>query len=379
MIEHSDLLALAEQTAFPSVTLFLPTHRTGAELRQGPIRLKNMLREAAQALEARGMSSHEIEALFADVRKHTHSETDPFWQHRDHGLAVFISPAGTRYMDAPIHFEERIKVGRRFLVKPLLPLLMRDSRFYILAASLDTVQLYLATRFSMTPIGDERLSITALSVGAQDVLEQETSEQKTNPDTGSKTDEMMAGETPDDNTKFAQAVAKATAGMLANATEPLVLAADDRLLGRLRNHVHYRGLVEDGIREHPRSLSEDELHEKAYELVRPQLDATRADAVARYDARQGDAGKGAAGRIEDVVTAAAQGRIEALIVSIDATAAGVFLPEENRAVVAREATDDTMDLIDYAVLQTLQNGGSVYSQPADRRENLPPVAAILRF
>jgi protein required for attachment to host cells len=379
MIEHSDLLALAEQTAFPSISLFIPTHRTGAELRQGPIRLKNMLREAAQALEARGMPSHEIETLLADARQHTHSEADAFWQHRDHGLAVFISPAGTRYLNAPIHFQERIKVGRRFLVKPLLPLLMRDARFYVLAASLDSAQLYLATRFSMTPINEERLSITALSVGAQDVLDQETSEQQENPDTGPMTSGTMARERPDDNTKFAQAVAKATAAILANATEPLVLAADDRLLGRLRNHVHYRGLVEEGIREHPRSLGEDELHEKSYALVRPELDAARADAVARYEARQGDNGKGAADRIEDVVAAAAQGRVEALIVSIDATAAGVFLPDQNRAVVAREATEDTMDLIDFAVLQTLQNGGSVYSQPADRTADLPPVAAILRY
>jgi hypothetical protein len=34
------------------VSLYLPTHRTGAELRQGPIRLKNLLREATEGLAA---------------------------------------------------------------------------------------------------------------------------------------------------------------------------------------------------------------------------------------------------------------------------------------------------------------------------------------
>ena len=40
------LKELAQHTASPSVSIFLPTHRTGQDIQQDPIRFKNLLREA---------------------------------------------------------------------------------------------------------------------------------------------------------------------------------------------------------------------------------------------------------------------------------------------------------------------------------------------
>lgn len=370
---------LAEQTGFPRVSLYLPTHRAGTQLRQGPIRLKNLLREATVALEARGLPSREINALLHEALRHTSSETDPFWQHRDHGLAVFISRQETRYVDAPLGFEERVKVGRRFLVKPILPLLMRDSRFFVLEASLDRVVLHRATRFSMNPLDDERLSVASLSLGYAEPVGQETTRQGVNPDDRAIPQEMPPLEArlaPED---FALAIAKAVSAILADADEPLVLAADDRMLGMLRRHLRYNGMVEAGIREHPRSMTESELRERAYDLVRQQLDENRADVIRRLEARLQDAGNATASDlIQEIVPAACQGRVEALVVSVDATIPGVFLPEQNQAVVAREETDETMDLVDFAILQALQHGGKVYSRPSDRRE-LPAIGAVFRY
>jgi protein required for attachment to host cells len=384
MIKQDVILAdaiftLAERTGFPSVSLYLPTHRTGAELRQGPIRLKNLLRKAKEGLEARGMSSREIDALFKNVQQHTLNETDPFWQHRDHGLAVFISQEGTRYVDAPLHFDERVKVGRRFLVKPILPMLMRDSRFYVLEASLDHVVLHRATRFSMSAVDDERLSTASLHLGFTEPVSQETTIQEIDSDALASTEGLPPRGARQEPEKFALSAAKAAGAMLADADEPLVLAADDRMLGMLRQHLRYNGLVEEGIREHPRSLDAAELHKRAYALVERQLDQTRLDAIKRFEGRVHDASDaGASSLIQDIIPAACQGRVEALVVSIDAVIPGVFIPEQNQAVVAREETDETMDLVDFAIVQTLRHGGKIYSQPADRND-LPAIGAIFRY
>jgi protein required for attachment to host cells len=378
MINNDQVLALAEETGFPRISLFMPTHRTGAELRQGPIRLKNLLREASQRLETRGLSRDEINALLADARKYTESEADPFWQHRDHGLAVFISSEGTRYISAPVTFDEHVKVGQRYLVKPFLPLLMRDSRFYLLEASLDKVVLHGATRFAMSPVQDDRLAIVTLPAGTQDVLVQETSRQEANSASPPSKNDVMPSDLPEEVRKFGAAVAKAVDAVLADAHEPLVIAADDRLLGMLRNDIRYRGLVEDGIREHPRALDDDKLHARAYELVRERLDADRQAAIERFEGRQGS-GEGASDRIQEVLPAAVQGRVEALIVSVDARIPGLYVSETSNAVVAQDETDETIDLVDYAVLQTLRNGGAVYSHPVDRADALPQVAAIFRY
>jgi len=55
VIRRTDLQRLALQGAGSSVSLFLPTHRAGPEVQQGPIRLKNLLRQATEALQADGV------------------------------------------------------------------------------------------------------------------------------------------------------------------------------------------------------------------------------------------------------------------------------------------------------------------------------------
>ena len=46
---------LARQTASPSISIFLPTHRTGRETQQDPIRFKNLLRDAEKQLLGGGL------------------------------------------------------------------------------------------------------------------------------------------------------------------------------------------------------------------------------------------------------------------------------------------------------------------------------------
>ena len=42
------------------VSLYMPTHRGGAEIEQDPIRWKNLLRTAEERLEKKGMRSSDI-------------------------------------------------------------------------------------------------------------------------------------------------------------------------------------------------------------------------------------------------------------------------------------------------------------------------------
>ena len=64
MFSRSHLDELVAMDARPAVSLYLPTHVAGREIRQDPIRLKNLLSSAAERLAAfvRG-----IAAEFGDV------------------------------------------------------------------------------------------------------------------------------------------------------------------------------------------------------------------------------------------------------------------------------------------------------------------------
>ena len=52
MFSRSDLDELVAMDARPAVSIHLPTHVAGREIRQDPIRLKNLLSSAADRLAA---------------------------------------------------------------------------------------------------------------------------------------------------------------------------------------------------------------------------------------------------------------------------------------------------------------------------------------
>ncbi|MEM7566392.1 MAG: hypothetical protein AAF321_04095, partial [Pseudomonadota bacterium] len=156
MIGLDDLRTLIGSTGEARISLFMPMHKAGNEVRQNPIRMKNALKAAEAKLKEHDIDSEglldEAYAKLADQ-----DLADGFWQHQDHGLAVFIESGKTHWFKVPIDLKEAAHVGRSYHVKPLLPLLMRDGTFYVLASSQDRTQLFEASRYSMEPIQDERI------------------------------------------------------------------------------------------------------------------------------------------------------------------------------------------------------------------------------
>ena len=269
------------------------------------------------------------------------------------------------------------------MVKPLLPILMRDGTFYVLAVSQDGPILFAASRFGMSPMTDERFAVSSAKFVDRTQFNNEIG-WHTASRGGDNVQFHGLGESPQDEMqeqieRYAIAVAKAADETLSGIDAPLVIAADDRMLGMLRRNLRYKGTVEDGIRAHPTALSEEELHRQAYELVREHLEADRRQAMDRFEARQKDSGAGVTARIEDAVPAAAQGRIDSLIVAVEVSAEGLFDVEQNRVVVSPSAGEETMDLVDFAILQTLAHGGAVYARPANRANDFPAVGAIYRY
>ncbi len=71
------------------MSVFMPTARAGAEIQQGPIRFKNLLKEAESRLEAQEIRKPEIEALLNPAQERL--QDDSFWQHQADGLAFFLA------------------------------------------------------------------------------------------------------------------------------------------------------------------------------------------------------------------------------------------------------------------------------------------------
>src|SRR5436305_3284635 len=103
MFSRSDLDELVAMDARPAVSIYLPTHVAGREIRQDPIRLKNLLSSAAERL-ASTWRRPEIEDLLGPAESLAGDEE--FWRHQQQGLGVFLAPGFHRIHKLPIPVPE---------------------------------------------------------------------------------------------------------------------------------------------------------------------------------------------------------------------------------------------------------------------------------
>src|SRR5690606_13140680 len=101
------------------------------------------------------------------LREAMQREPDESWWPQSDGVAMFVSADHIEQYRLPLAFQERVVVGPRFFVKPLLPLFQGDGRFYLLAVSQNAVRLFEASRYRISqlePAGLPKDLQTALNI-----------------------------------------------------------------------------------------------------------------------------------------------------------------------------------------------------------------------
>ena len=145
------------------LSLYMPLYRTGREVRQAPILLKDLRSRAMAELEDRGCDPETIASLLEPIN-HIYEETD-FNLLQGEGLAVLSSQGYSASFLLPIAPPAVTETGKRFLLDPLLPLLFEDGRFHLLALSINSVRLYEADRLRLREI-----PLTGLATNMREAL-----------------------------------------------------------------------------------------------------------------------------------------------------------------------------------------------------------------
>jgi hypothetical protein len=140
ILNPAALKSLIAQQGKWCVSLYMPTHRTGQEEQQDPLRLKNLLAEAEAKLLASGLRRTEVQKLMHPAQELLWNKE--FWQHQGDWLAIFLTNDFHKVYRLPVEFEEFLNTGTVFHFKPLLPCLGRGIKFYVLAVSLNNVWLF---------------------------------------------------------------------------------------------------------------------------------------------------------------------------------------------------------------------------------------------
>jgi hypothetical protein len=381
LITTTDFDELIQPQEGLCVSIFMPTNRTAAETQKDMIRFKNLLSQAQETMV--GMKSRYAAAqAFLDPMQGL-LQDHAFWKQQREGLAVFLSTRAFRYYRLPITFEELVVVSDRFHIKPLLRLLAGDGHFYVLAISQNEVRLLRCTRYLVNEVD---LKDVPGSLAAALRHEDREKQLQFHTGTSSRTGQRPAvfhghgvgiDDTKDDILRFFRRVDRGLKSILRGEKAPLVLAGVDYLFPIYRQANTYGNLLSQGIAGNPESVSAEQLHRKAWNMVQPYFQEGMATALARYKELSG-AERGS-NDLRQIVPAAYYGKVEVLFVALGIQQWGAFDSQNSLVQVRQEPERGDQDLLDFAAIETLNKRGTVYAVEPDEVPGEGIVAALFRY
>lgn len=354
----TDFINLALESPGPWVSILLPTYRTGRETLMARDQFSNLLGLAEGKLVESGFE--DIDGLLAQAREL--SDDWGFWQQQSDGLAVYAAPGVFRTFRLPRRLPDEVYVGDYPRFHPVADLLSDRGTFYILALASNSVRLLEGTRASVGELGLDDAPDSADEVSGDREQQLQHSPQSRGGDTVNfhgHSDDHLVEQTTE---RFYRAVASSVDSVMGRTVEhPLVLAtveANQALYRRVSNH---RRLLDNIISGNPEHLSPEDLHKKAWPIVRDFAREEDRKLAERYGALIGT-GKASAD-VTLISKAALEGRVELLILSPEPTA-----PDGQPNLVA--------DPVDELIANTLRNSGSIVVVDD---EDSPEVRAIFRY
>ncbi len=375
---QEELQPLLNQETAPCVSVYMPMHRAGAETRQNAIRYKNLLGQARQQL---------LEAWPADTVAQVLTPADElqqdqgFFQQQSDGLALFMAPQQFIFHRLPLHFSEQVVVADHFHIKPLLPALDDNMMFYVLALSMQAVQLYECTRehINLVPLPEDmprsldealRFDQTEDRLHLQD--ESGTGMSPAFHGHGSDPNDLSRRKT--DILRFFHHIAPHIRATLRDSNAPMILAGVEYLLPLYRQANEYPHLHESVELHGNFEERVQDLHAQGVQQMSPIFEQAHIQAKdAFYAADNGSV------ELKDVLAAAHMARIEILWVAQDSQRWGRYDPQTQTTHLHPQRAAGDAELLNLAAMQTLKHGGEVHSLPSDQLPGTALLAAIYRF
>jgi DNA polymerase I-like protein with 3'-5' exonuclease and polymerase domains len=81
LLSTDELKSLIENSTSPCISIYMPMEKAGSEIRQNPIRFKNLMREAEQRLEEMGIDHNEAMTWLEQANA---IDSPEFWE-ENHG------------------------------------------------------------------------------------------------------------------------------------------------------------------------------------------------------------------------------------------------------------------------------------------------------
>lgn len=379
--EEMELL-LTQGEKEPCISIYMPTQKGREGAKENSIRFKNLLSKAEEQLEDRGLHYSDKDSLLDSAKKLVNESI--YWANQSDGLAYFITYGFSRYYKLPVQFTERAVVRKSFHLKPLFPLLSSDGMFYILALSQKDARLLRGTQSTI-----EEMDLSKVVERFETEFGEELSEQYLQfytgaPASGKAHPAIYYGHGGEIDSaqkerllKYFRFIDREIQDLIGNKYVPIILACVDFLAPLYKASNKHTVLFEETIKGNPENISSQELHKKAWEIVKPHFQQKQEEAKERYHNLKGT-GK-TSNNILEILPASYHGRISDLFVTKDLQQWGYFDPESENIKLTDEQETGTEDLIDLAAAKSYANNGSVFALEYEQMPDTAPAAAIFRW
>lgn len=376
---QQDLLGLMSHRARHSVSIYVPCADAHSHPDVFVARWKNATRVARERLATNGGTHHTtIPPLTPELRS---------LARKCKALAVFFSD----HRDAvfyPLSFEteQLVAVSNRFHLKPVLAAVSHPQACFVLALSRHSVRLAMVDEagtheLELDPAMPRSLESVTRTLMAPH-LDLHTVRDGQGVFHGQDQEERRRDA---DLKRFLHAVAKAVETAVdmelsrrgGKQTFPVVLAGVHELTASFRNHT---GMwILDG------EITGNPDHQPLLRLAEEAVD--HAHAASLREAKELEERVRALSHtpqvkfgVIDILRAAHDGRVEALLLQDDATVWGSFDPERREAQLNDEPDGFNEDLLDRAAVDTYRQGGTVqFVDERTMREINGPAVALLRY
>jgi hypothetical protein len=384
-----DMQMLLAHHEAPCVSIYMASQPKGADVRAVVFALGQLLDQAETQLVERGARLPDAQALLRPTRQLLAGLRTPFWQHQAEGLALFLAPDVELHYRLPLHFTPQMVIGKHFYIRPLLPLLSGDGRFFVLALSEKCVRLFQGTRSTMQEIPLQQAPRSLAESLRYDEFETQIQQHSTASSglSGGRRAAMFHGHGSAGDAaatkaylmRFLHEVDTEVVSLLDEETAPLVLAGVKSIQGGYREISRYQHVAEQGIAGNPDKLEMRNLHQRGWPIVAPRFQKARTVAIEKFRRLYGQADPLAISGLEGVLASAHAQQVESLFVAGETQRWGTFDPATSHVQLHDESQPDEEELVDLAVRYTLLNGGMAYTLDEEEMPAALPVAALLRY
>ncbi len=383
MLKIEDFKHLATATGKNCVSIYIPTHRMGEEVKASKDQkvYKNQIKKVRNQLERLSLNKKEVNQIMKGP-ENLLNDTG-FWNEQSDGLAVFSNGDLFEYYSEPVSFMPFSFVSNHFYLKSLIPSLNETGKYYLLALSLNEVAFYEAGFNYIQEIEISDLIPSSMEDSFFEEDKEKSLQFRTQQNSSNSGQSMYHGHHKKDDRKkmiynYFKQIDAGIFPLLKNEKAPLLIAAVDFLFPLYQEANSYKYLHQNYIRGNPFDDDPVLLHEKSISIAEVLLNKEKEAKKKAISSAKPVVESSI--ELEKILPAAFEGRIDTLFIKNLETIYGVFHLKDHKIIFQNQEQPPQNCLLNTLAIQTIMKGGKVYildAQEMPLKES--SVNALFRF